>query len=96
MSATEEREQMAKTWENQIRDRVRARAAKLRRLADDLDREAERQSDVYRLVSTTQHTVAWGVANLDLSGDVDWLSQIAALRNVPISDGQDHADGSER
>lgn len=57
MSDTEAREQMVATWENQIRDRVRSRAGKLRRLADDLDREAEHQADVYRLVSTTQHAV---------------------------------------
>jgi len=81
--STQDKQQLIDHWEAHIRELVQAQASKLRRLADDLDREAVHARTVHGLVQTAMHTVAWGIANLNQDQMVSWLQQIESLRSEP-------------
>lgn len=48
-----------------IRALIHGQAERLRRLADDLDRCVRDDRDVFTIVTDANHTLAWGIANLN-------------------------------
>ncbi|ALJ19551.1 hypothetical protein [Microbacterium sp. No. 7] len=60
--------------DKQTRERIERIVADLRRMADEIEREAGRES-LDNAVSQTIHTLSWGWANLKLSILVDSLSR---------------------
>ncbi len=61
--------------EQYTRERIASIAARLRRMADDIEREAAEALTLDSAVSMTIHTVQWGVANLSLNILVDNLGR---------------------
>lgn len=66
--------------EDHIKQLVRDQANQLRRMADDIEREANGTRPVHRIVSTTLHTLAWGNANLHTDNLVAWLENLADIK----------------
>jgi hypothetical protein len=61
--------------EQHTRERIAGIAKALRRMADEIDRDAPHASSLDSAVSGVIHTVQWGFANLNLSILVDNLSR---------------------
>ena len=68
--------------ETHIRELITGQAEKLRRIADELDREVEIQKDIHALVGSAMHAITWGVANLHQELPVSYLGQIASIREA--------------
>lgn len=79
---------MARLQREAFESGIRRRADRLRKMAEDLDRIADRVGDVptpgtksyATLAGSAQHTVLWGLANLSLDSltsdayDADWAA----------------------
>ncbi|UDL15353.1 hypothetical protein SEA_KUDEFRE_137 [Gordonia phage Kudefre] len=71
--------------EQSVRDGAKQVAEHLRRVADEVEREAER-SKIERLAGDVTHTVMWGLANANLDTVAQRHADLLAARDAAQTD----------
>lgn len=78
------RDDMIKRAELRVRASVSNTASRLREVADELDRAANREA-VEALPERVAHVVAWGIANARMDAPASALKDLQALRDTDWS-----------